>query len=163
MFTRAQQYSFTDIYNGCIVAHGDYVGFSHVWHEKKQELIPTDKTTDMNGYLPRDFKITYNGDFDPYHWCHLSTYFWLSTKICRTFTFYKDDRGHYIEHFFLRGKSYTIIVDDPDKFLDSTGICNFNPKKFIFSIHEINFNGPLDFCRGLPIYDGNFCFFVMII
>lgn len=161
IFTKARHYSFIDIINGSEPKYGDYIGFRHVWDENN--LVETDKRLDLNGHLPCCFKITKWGPFDPYHWCDFSTYFWLDEELLQSLFFVKNKRGDYVSNLWIRGKMYIVIVDEPKKFFRKKGTCRFDVSRFIFSTLEINFEGPLEHRKRFPIYDGQYCFFVMII
>lgn len=160
MFTKAEQYSFSDILNGCLPRIGDYVGPKHVWDG--DNLIPTDTTLDLNGHLPNCFKISKNGNFDPYHWCQFSTYFWLDEELVNSLHFIRNKHGDFVSELYIRGKKYLVIIDEPKRFIRK-GVFRFESSRFIFSTQEINFEGQLDYQGCFPLYYNQYCFFVMII
>lgn len=149
---------------GHLPSHGDYISLKTIWDQDQGVLYPVDTTLDRNGHVPRNFRITSNGLFDPYHWIEFSRFFWLDLSICNSLRFTKNERGDFTDTVTIRQKNYIIIIDEPKRFLKGRKTqsprCIVEPEHFIFSIEAIEFEGELSYIRNIPLYNNMFCFFL---
>ena len=134
------------------IKHGDYINDQFIWDEY-QGAVPLSYSLSDYGHVPPSFALKKFGRLDPYHWHHLSDYFWLNDDLKKSLSFTKDPNGHFVSPVTINNRDYVVIVDDVERLIEDDK-CILHPNKMVFMTQEREFEGEIEHQSMFDMPDG---------